>query len=156
MAGQYAEFVPVVHIVGYPTVSAVRSKAIMHHSLGNGKFDMYENMAKHIMAATTVIDNPPTAAAEIDRVLSTMMYELRPVYIGLSTDIAYEMISAEGLESRILRELPPNVEEVEREVVDKIWNVVEGAENPVIIVDGGEFLALPPTLEGEGLGFAGC
>jgi pyruvate decarboxylase len=39
MAGHYAEFVPVVHIVGYPTVSAVRSKAIMHHSLGNGKFE---------------------------------------------------------------------------------------------------------------------
>jgi len=38
MAGQYAEFVPVVHIVGYPTVNAVRRKAIMHHSLGNGEY----------------------------------------------------------------------------------------------------------------------
>lgn len=39
MAGQYAEFVPVVHIVGYPTVAAQRKKAIMHHSLGNGRFE---------------------------------------------------------------------------------------------------------------------
>jgi pyruvate decarboxylase len=146
MAGHYAEFVPVVHIVGYPTVSAVRSKAIMHHSLGNGKFDMYENMAKHIMAATTVIDNPPTAAAEIDRVLNTMMLESRPVYIGLSTDIAYEMISSAGLESPILRTLPPNVPETESGVVEKIRAVIEKAENPVIIVDGGRCLLVVSTL----------
>lgn len=138
MAGQYAEFVPVVHIVGYPTVSAVRNKAIMHHSLGNGKFDMYENMAKHIMAATTVIDNPPTAAAEIDRVLNVMMRESRPVYIGLSADIAYDMISAEGLKSPILKTLPPNVPEIENNVVQQIRDVVEKAGNPIIIVDGGE------------------
>lgn len=137
MAGHYAEFVPVVHIVGYPTVSAVRSKAIMHHSLGNGKFDMYESMAKHIMAATTVIDNPPTAAAEIDRVLNTMMCESRPVYIGLSADIAYELISAEGLESPIQKVLPPNVPEVESSVVQQIRDLIERAENPIIIVDGG-------------------
>ncbi|KAF5640059.1 pyruvate decarboxylase [Fusarium tjaetaba] len=96
MAGHYAEFVPVVHIVGYPTVDAVHNKRIMHHSLGNGKFDMYENMAKHITAATVVINYAPTAAREIDESLTTMMRESRPVYIGLSVDIAYEMIDAEG------------------------------------------------------------
>ena len=98
---------------------------------------MYENMAKHITAATTVIDNPPTAATEIDRVLSTMMLESRPVYIGLSTDIAYEMISSAGLECPILTTLPPNVPEVESVVVEKIRAVIEKAENPVIIFDGG-------------------
>jgi len=39
MAGQYCEFVPVVHIVGYPTVAAQRTQAIMHHSLGDGRFE---------------------------------------------------------------------------------------------------------------------
>ena len=39
MAGQYCEFVPVVHIVGYPTVAAQRSQKIMHHSLGDGRFE---------------------------------------------------------------------------------------------------------------------
>lgn len=39
MAGQYCEFVPVVHVVGYPTVAAQRSQAIMHHSLGDGRFE---------------------------------------------------------------------------------------------------------------------
>ncbi|KAF5971487.1 putative PDC1-pyruvate decarboxylase, isozyme 1 [Fusarium bulbicola] len=77
MAGHYAEFVPVVHIVGYPTVDAVRNKRIMHHSLGNGKFDMYENMAKNITAATVVINYAPTAARDIDETLTAMMRAVR-------------------------------------------------------------------------------
>ena len=42
IAGCYTEFVPVVHIVGYPTESAQKGNNIMHHSLGevgDGKFE---------------------------------------------------------------------------------------------------------------------
>ncbi|RKL44334.1 putative pyruvate decarboxylase C13A11.06 [Fusarium proliferatum] len=117
MAGHYAEFVPVVHIVGYPAVDAVRNKRIMHHSLGNGKFDMYENMAKKITAATVVINYAPTAAQEIDETLTTMMRESRPVYIGLSVDIAYEMIDAEGLNVPIPIKLLPNDPALEESAV---------------------------------------
>jgi len=42
IAGAYTEFVPVVHIVGYPTEAAMHGKNIMHHSLGevgDGKFE---------------------------------------------------------------------------------------------------------------------
>ncbi|KAL9562328.1 hypothetical protein ACKAV7_013411 [Fusarium commune] len=138
MAGHYAEFVPVVHIVGYPTVDAVRNKRIMHHSLGNGKFDMYENMAKNITAATVVINYAPTAAREIDETLTTMMRESRPVYIGLSVDIAYEMIDAEGLNVPIPTELHPNDPALEESVVKEIRKLMERSNNPAIIVDGGK------------------
>lgn len=137
MAGQYAEFVPVVHIVGYPTVDAVRNRRIMHHSLGNGKFDMYENMAKNITAATVVINYAPTAAREIDEALTVMMRESRPVYIGLSVDIAYEMIDAEGLNVPIPTELHPNDSGLEGIVVEKIRKLMERSNNPAVIVDGG-------------------
>ena len=42
IAGAYAEFVPVVHIVGYPTEAAQHGRNVMHHSLGevgDGKFE---------------------------------------------------------------------------------------------------------------------
>lgn len=42
IAGAYCEFVPVVHIVGYPTEAAMHGRNIMHHSLGevgDGKFE---------------------------------------------------------------------------------------------------------------------
>ncbi|KNB09293.1 pyruvate decarboxylase [Fusarium oxysporum f. sp. lycopersici 4287] len=139
MAGHYAEFVPVVHIVGYPTVDAVRNKRIMHHSLGNGKFDMYENMAKNITAATVVINYAPTAPREIDEALTVMMRESRPVYIGLSVDIAYEMIDAEGLNVPIPTELHPNDSALEGIVVEKIRKLMERSNNPAVIVDGGKF-----------------
>ncbi|CZR44631.1 putative PDC1-Pyruvate decarboxylase, isozyme 1 [Fusarium proliferatum ET1] len=138
MAGHYAEFVPVVHIVGYPAVDAVRNKRIMHHSLGNGKFDMYENMAKNITAATVVINYAPTAAQEIDETLTTMMRESRPVYIGLSVDIAYEMIDAEGLNVPIPIKLLPNDPALEESVVEEIKRLMERSSNPAIIVDGGK------------------
>ncbi|KAF5592828.1 pyruvate decarboxylase [Fusarium pseudocircinatum] len=138
MAGHYAEFVPVVHIVGYPTVDAVRNKRIMHHSLGNGTFDMYENMAKNITAATVVINYAPTAAREIDETLTTMMRESRPVYIGLSVDIAYEMIDAEGLNVPIPIELLPNDPALEERVIGRIRKLIETSNNPAIIIDGGK------------------
>lgn len=38
IAGSYTEFVPVVHIVGYPSIQAQRKHMILHHTLGEGKF----------------------------------------------------------------------------------------------------------------------
>ncbi|KAF2811336.1 DHS-like NAD/FAD-binding domain-containing protein [Mytilinidion resinicola] len=94
-------------------------------------------MAKHITAATTVITNPPTAAAEIDRVLNMMMRESRPVYVGLSVDIAYEMISSAPLASPITTSLLQNNPELERKVIAEILSKIERAAEPIIIVDGG-------------------
>lgn len=98
---------------------------------------MYENMAKHITAATTVIQNPRSAASEIDRVLNTMMRESRPVYIGLSVDIAYELIASAPLRSPITTALPLNDPELEKKVVTEILSRIEKATKPAIIVDGG-------------------
>lgn len=38
IAGAYAEYVPVVHVVGYPSIKSQRKHAILHHSLGEGRF----------------------------------------------------------------------------------------------------------------------
>jgi pyruvate decarboxylase len=99
---------------------------------------MYQEMAKHITAATTTIDYAPAAASEIDRVLNVMMLELRPVYIGISTDIAYEVISDAPLTSPICTMLPPNMPELKRTVVAGIRAELDKAKFPIIIVDGGK------------------
>lgn len=38
IAGAYCEYVPVLHIVGYPSVEIMKGHKIMHHSLGHGTF----------------------------------------------------------------------------------------------------------------------
>lgn len=39
LAGAYAEAVPVLHIVGYPSTKAQRTEVILHHSMGDGRFE---------------------------------------------------------------------------------------------------------------------
>lgn len=38
IAGAYCEYVPVLHIVGYPSVEIQKRHEIVHHSLGHGNF----------------------------------------------------------------------------------------------------------------------
>jgi pyruvate decarboxylase len=46
--------VPVVHIVGTPPTASQASGAILHHTLGNGDFRVFENMFKQITVSYLV------------------------------------------------------------------------------------------------------
>ncbi|KAM0697577.1 hypothetical protein Q7P36_002431 [Cladosporium allicinum] len=135
-AGAYAEFVPVVHVVGYPGRPAMADHRLMHHTLGTGEFGMYHEMAKHISADTVVLDDPSSAGDDIDRVLNTMLHESRPVYIGVPVDMSHLGCDARGLETPLKTTLPPNDADLEREVVAEVRSRLECSENPIIIVDG--------------------
>ncbi|KAE9372442.1 putative pyruvate decarboxylase [Stipitochalara longipes BDJ] len=129
IAGAYTEFVPVIHIVGYPTEAAQHGKNIMHHSLGevgDGKFDVFHEMSKHITCATTVLHDPKTAATEIDR-----------VYIGIPTDVAFLKTPAFNLQVPLETVLPPNNPAFQSHVVQQIRGLMDAASSPIIIVDGG-------------------
>ncbi len=39
IGGSYCEQVPVLHIVGYPSSKAQSKRVIMHHTLGDGKYE---------------------------------------------------------------------------------------------------------------------
>ena len=49
VAGQFTEFVPAVHIIGYPGLSAMKSKAIMHHTRGDGTFEYVKEITLQIL-----------------------------------------------------------------------------------------------------------
>lgn len=136
VAGQFAEYVPVIHIVGYPSTVAMKNKTIMHHSLGNGEFGMYHEMTKHITVATTVLDDVNTAASEIDRVLNAMLYHSRPVYIGVPVDMGPKLIPSDTLQTRLITSLPLNDDAAESQAVSKIISLLKSRKDPVIVVDG--------------------
>ncbi|TVY83891.1 Pyruvate decarboxylase [Lachnellula suecica] len=139
IAGSYTEFVPVVHIVGYPTEAAQHGKNIMHHSLGevgDGKFNVYHEMSKHITCASAVLHDAKTAASEIDKLLNAMLLNSQPVYLGLPTDIAMQKTPAINLKFPLTTELVPNKPELQSFVVEKIREMMGKAENPIILVDG--------------------
>ncbi|EEP9807063.1 indolepyruvate decarboxylase [Salmonella enterica] len=87
IAGSYAEYVPVLHIVGAPCSAAQQRGELMHHTLGDGDFRHFYRMSQAISAASAILDEQ-NACFEIDRVLGKMLAARRPGYIMLPADVA--------------------------------------------------------------------
>ena len=65
----FAERIPVIHIVGTPPTKQMKTKPLLHHTLGNGHFEAYSKAAEHFVVASATLSEPATAGAEIDRAL---------------------------------------------------------------------------------------
>lgn len=87
IAGSYAERVPVIAITGGPTTVVEKAGKYVHHSLGEGVFDVYQKMYQHITVAQSYI-TPENALTEIPRVIQAALDEKRPVHIHLPIDTA--------------------------------------------------------------------
>jgi indolepyruvate decarboxylase len=86
LAGSYAEYVPVLQVVGAPSRSAKRARAILHHTLGDGDFDHFSRIHAEVTVARAWL-TPENAADEIDRVIGEMLFERRPGYVVLPSDV---------------------------------------------------------------------
>jgi indolepyruvate decarboxylase len=79
-----------------------------------------------------VLDNPRTAAREIDRVLEAAVRHKRPVYIELPRDLIHAPVTVEAQAARPgLGPDPIALREAVAEAVERI----DGAERPVILAD---------------------
>ncbi|EHM44903.1 alpha-keto acid decarboxylase family protein [Yokenella regensburgei] len=86
-AGSFAEYVPVLHIVGAPRTSAQQRGELLHHTLGDGNFNHFYLMSEQVTCAQAHL-TVGNACHEIDRVLSEMMAHRRPAYLMLPADVA--------------------------------------------------------------------
>lgn len=87
IAGSYAEYVPVLHIVGAPCSAAQQRGELMHHTLGDGDFRHFYRMSQAISVASAILDEQ-NACFDIDRVVGEMLAARRPGYIMLPADVA--------------------------------------------------------------------
>lgn len=87
VAGSYAEYAPVLHIVGAPRSDKQDERLVLHHSLGDGDFDHFHDMHRHVTVADAVL-TADNAVEEIDRVLREVILESRPGYLLLPADVA--------------------------------------------------------------------
>ncbi len=87
IAGSYAEYLPVIHIVGAPCLAAQQRGELMHHTLGDGDFQHFARMAKEVTAAQGAL-TPENACYEIDRVLREALSKSRPGYLLLPANVA--------------------------------------------------------------------
>src|ERR1700730_5404886 len=55
VGGSYAENLPVFHLTGMPPMPAQRAHAQVHHTLGNGEFELFRNMADAVVCASAIM-----------------------------------------------------------------------------------------------------
>ena len=135
IAGAYSEYVPIVHITGTPSTVSQRNGMILHHTLGNGDFNVFANMSSNISVSVAKLNDPAQVAAQIDHTLRECFILSRPVYITLPTDMVTKKVEGKRLRTKIDLSEVKNDSEKENYVVGVVLKYLTAAKNPVILVD---------------------
>ncbi|PMD42549.1 pyruvate decarboxylase-like protein [Hyaloscypha variabilis F] len=135
IAGAFSEHVPVVHIVGTPSTISQKDGMLLHHTLGNGNFNVFADMNREISCAMARLNSPDDAASLIDYNLQQCWIQSRPVYVTLPTDIVQKKIEGERLKTPIDLHFPTNDQAREDYCVDVVLKYLHAAKNPIILVD---------------------
>jgi indolepyruvate decarboxylase len=85
VAGSYTEHLPVFHIVGMPNTRTQREHRIVHHTLGDGEFDLFVKMTQPAVCASSIL-TPENAVAEMERLVAAAISHRRPVYLAIPAD----------------------------------------------------------------------
>ena len=127
-AQAYAEKSPVVVISGAPGMNERLRNPLLHHKVRD--FDTQLKVFEQLTVAAAVLDNPQTAAREIDRVLSAAVHAKQPVYIELPRDMVNAPITVEPQPPRPAPAADPTAL---REAVAEVLARLNAAERPVIL-----------------------
>lgn len=91
IAGAYAEYLPIFHLVGMPNMTIQSERSMVHHTLGNGEFDLFRKMSEAVVCASAIM-TPQNVAYETQRLIVEALYHLRLVYMAFPSDIADQMV----------------------------------------------------------------
>jgi indolepyruvate decarboxylase len=91
IAGAYAEHLPIFHLVGAPRMAVQTSRATMHHTLGNGEYDLFHRMTEPVVCASAIM-TPQNVAYETERLIAEALFHRRPVYMAFPADYANQPV----------------------------------------------------------------
>ncbi len=77
----------------------------MHHTLGNGEFDLFRRMAEPVVCAFAVM-TPQNVASEVERLIFEALYHRRPVYMVFPADFANQPVLGRPIRSRLRAATP--------------------------------------------------
>jgi TPP-dependent 2-oxoacid decarboxylase len=127
-AQAFAELAPVLVISGGPGLSERQGDPLLHHKVRS--FATQLNVFREVTAAQAVLDNPKTAAAEIDRVIKAMHETKRPGYLELPRDL----VDADAAEPGVLpQERLATTKAAIAEPLSKVLEMLAGAKSPMIM-----------------------
>lgn len=131
VAGAFAERVPVVAITGSPATRFFRTRALLHHTLGDYQVPL--RMYERVTAAATQLESAEAAPAEIDRVLTACLAQQQPVYVSLPSDVVFQKCPAPG--PFPFPAPPPSDPAALDEALSESVALLEAARRPVVIGD---------------------
>src|SRR5580698_10507924 len=118
IAGSCAERLPVFHLVGMPASGVQAAHRLVHHTLGNGEFELFSRMAEPVVCAQTIM-TPENCVAETERLIAAAHYHRRPVYMAFPTDSATTPV--------IGKAIPPIMHASDPAVLQAAVNAIVGA-----------------------------
>jgi len=128
IAGAYAEHVPIFHLTGQPPRATQEARAVVHHTLGNGEFDLFYDMTAPAVCARTII-LPENCIAETERLIAAALYHRRPVYMAFPRDVADQPVIGSPQPVREPQSDPATL----RSAVDAIADMIGRAQTACIL-----------------------
>jgi pyruvate decarboxylase len=152
VAGSYAEYLPVVHIVGTPSQKSRRlsSSSVggkkphrhIHHTLADSRISVYREIAEKLTVAQLDLANVESEEVpdRVDWVLSQALHHSRPVYIEMPSDAVDTEVPSHALESPIDQNSISNNtnESGNTKQAEQILEKLYSAKRPLILVDRGD------------------
>ena len=129
VAGSYAENVPVIKIVGIPSVSNIAKKTLLHHNFANPNYYAFEKAYSNVVETTAYL-NTKNAKTEIDRALSVFINEKKPVYIAIPEDICNLKIN----DISCIQQMTSNPVMLDA-VINHIMMLLHRAKNSIVLAD---------------------
>lgn len=145
ISGSYAEYVPILSIVGTTSRADKKLGLANHHlvtsmnPLRGSDHYTYQKMAANISCQVTSIENAVDAPDQIDALIAEILKEKRPGYLYLPCDLATAKVSPSNLSTRAgstFFDTPiNNPTRVVSEIADMILKDIYQSKEPCILSD---------------------
>lgn len=154
IAGSYAEHLPIFHLVGAPNIPTQAARGIMHHTLGNGEYDLFRRMTEPVVCAHAVM-TPQNVAAETERLIFEALYHRRPAYMAFPADMANQPVLGDAAPLPMPHSDPSSLQAAANAIVEALSAAANACVLPgILVARTGARPALQAVIDGSGLPFA--
>ncbi len=127
--GAKAEYVPVYHLVGMPTMRHQRNQKIIHHTLGDGVFQNFSALSGAAACVSSVL-TPDNVIDEMERVIVAVKTKSQPAYLLVAEDMALAPVN----EVQVLVYSEPKSDPIElAKALDRIKGILNSDKRVVIM-----------------------
>lgn len=132
ITGSKVERVPVLEIVGSPSIQVQNDHKLMHHSLGDGKFDQFRKAHQELGFKTGYLTKD-NAVSTINDVIKYVIDNKRPAYLNFPSNLA-DMPINPIFQKMIPQLFDDKTNKFQNSANHDIINEIKHAKNPIIIV----------------------